>query len=403
MMFRSFNSSLRLGTMALALSLAGLSGAAARELPEAEGILRWTGGEQIAGFRHIDRIFPTRTVKRGESVKPLPIDPEPIRPVYRFGEETGSVEDYMAREKVAGLLVISHGRVVLEEYGLEQTPEDRWISFSIAKSVTSTLLGAAIKDGKIGSVDDLVTRYIPELQGSAYDGVTLRQVLSMRSGTDWNEDYADPDSDVGRLASSMAHNRGDSLISTMVDLPRAAEPGSRFHYSTGESNMIGIIVSRAIGEPLADYLARKIWQPYGMESDASWLTDGGTEIGGCCLNIVLRDYGRLGQFMLDGGTIDGESILPPGWVEDATSSKSGAGEIPYGYQWWIPAQGTYAALGIFGQAVYVDPARQLVVVQLSAWPVASDEALSGRRVAFVAAVEESLGAGTKLEGLEVVD
>lgn len=403
MMFGSFNRSLRPGMMALVLSLVGLSAAAARELPEAERILRWKGDEQIAGFRHIDRIFPTRTVKRGKTVKPLPVDPEPIKPVYRFGDETGSVEDYMAREKVAGLLVISDGRIVLEKYGLEQKPQDRWISFSIAKSVTSMLLGAAIKDGRIGSIDDLVTRYIPELQGSAYDAVTLREVLSMRSGTDWNEDYADPDSDVGRLASSMAHNRGDSLIATMVKLPRAAEPGSRFRYSTGESNMIGIIVSRATGEPLADYLARKIWQPYGMESDASWLTDGGTEVGGCCLNIVLRDYGRLGQFMLDGGTINGKSILPPGWVQEATSSRSGPDETPYGYQWWIPVQGTYAALGIFGQSVYIDPARQLVVVQLSAWPVASDKELSARRTALIAAVEESLRAGTGPKGTEAID
>ena len=182
------------------------------------------------------------------------------------------------------------------------------------------------------------------------------------------------------------------FIGLMAGRARAAEPGSRFLYSTGESNMVGIIVSRAVGEPLADYLSRKIWAPYGMESNASWLTDGGTEIGGCCLNMTLRDYGRFGQFMLDGGVIGGESILPPGWISAATSSQSGPGETPYGYQWWIPRPGTYAALGIFGQAIYTNPARGLVIVQLSAWPTATGQQMSERRLAFVAAVEESLAA-----------
>lgn len=372
-----------------ALALTPLT-ANARELPKAEALLRWTGDDQVTGFRNIDAIFPTREVKRGTTVKPLPLAPEQISPVYRLGDESGSVEDYMARDRVAGLLVISRGRIVLEKYGQGQKSTDRWISFSIAKSVTSTLLGAAIKDGKIKSVDDLVTAYIPELEGSAYDGVTLRQVLAMRSGAQWNEDYVDPNSDVGRIAASMAENKGASLIGLMSGRARAAEPGTRFLYSTGESNMVGIIVSRAVGEPLAGYLSRKIWAPYGMESDASWLTDGGTEIGGCCLNMTLRDYGRFGQFMLDGGVIDGETILPPGWIAEATSSHSGPGETPYGYQWWIPRPGTYAALGIFGQAIYTNPDLGLVIVQLSAWPAATGQHLSERRLAFVAAVEERL-------------
>ncbi|WP_447756103.1 serine hydrolase domain-containing protein [Sphingopyxis fribergensis] len=387
MQVRTFKAIALLGC---ALALVAPMGASARELPKAEGLLRWSGDDQVAGFRNIDAIFPTRVVKRGKTVKLLPLAPEQISPVYRLGDESGSVDDYMARDRIAGLLVISKGRIVLEKYGQGQTPADRWISFSIAKSVTSTLLGAAISDGKIGSVDDLVTAYIPELKGSAYDGVTLRQVLAMRSGAQWNEDYVDPDSDVGRIAASMAANKGASLIGLMAGRARAAEPGSRFLYSTGESNMVGIIVSRAVGEPLADYLSRKIWAPYGMESDASWLTDGGTEIGGCCVNMTLRDYGRFGQFMLDGGVVGGESILPPGWISEATSSQSGPGETPYGYQWWIPRPGTYAALGIFGQAIYTNPAQGLIIVQLSAWPAATGQQLSERRLAFVAAVEESL-------------
>jgi CubicO group peptidase (beta-lactamase class C family) len=393
MSINRFRTGIATALLGCGLVAAGLSPAEARELPKAENILRWTGDAQVDGFRNIDRIFPTRAVKRGRVVKPLPVASRPISPVYRLGDESGSVDNYMARERVAGLLVISHGKIVLERYGLDQKAGDRWISFSIAKSVTSMLLGAAIKDGKIKSVDDLVTTYIPELKGSAYDGVTLRQVLAMRSGVQWNEDYADPASDVGRLAASMAENRGDSLVAMMLRRPRAVPAGGRFLYSTGESNMVGLIVSRATGEPLADYLSRKIWRPYGMESDASWLTDGGIEIGGCCLNITLRDYGRLGQFAMDGGAVGRGSVLPAGWMAESTSSKSGPGETPYGYQWWIPWEGKFAALGIFGQSVFMDPARELVVVQLSAWPKASDEQLSARRIAFMEAVQHSLDSG----------
>lgn len=376
--------------MGLALAFAGAVAAKEAELPEAADILRWQGDAQVSGFRNIDRIFPVRVVKRGTNIRPLPRADQQIAPVLNYEGSTVSIDDYMARERVSGLLVISHGKIMFEKYGLGQKPEDRWISFSIAKSVTSTLLGAAIKDGKIKSVDDLVTAYIPELKGSAYDGVTLRQVLAMRSGAQWNEDYTDPNSDVGQLASSMAENKGASLVKMMAGRARGAAPGSRFLYSTGESNMVGLIVSRAVGEPLADYLSRKIWAPYGFESDASWLTDGGTEIGGCCLNITLRDYGRLGQFMLDGGSAGEAPLLPAGWIGDATRSSSAPGETPYGYQWWIPVPGSYAALGIFGQSVYIDPSRQLVVAQIAAWPEASGPKYSARRLALIAAVQESL-------------
>lgn len=382
----------KLAMLGLALALAGPLEAKEAELPKAADLLRWQGDAQVSGFRNIDRIFPVRVVKRGANVRPLPRADKQIAPVLNYEGKTVSIDDYMARERVAGVLVISKGQIVLEKYGLGQKAEDRWISFSIAKSVTSTLLGAAIQDGRIKSVDDLVTTYIPELKGSAYDGVTLRQVLAMRSGAQWKEDYTDPNSDVGQLATSMAQNKGASLVKMMAGRARAAEPGSRFLYSTGESNMVGIIVSRAVGEPLSDYLSRKIWAPYGFESDASWLTDGGIEIGGCCLNLTLRDYGRLGQFMLDGGAAGDAPLLPAGWIGDATRSSSAPGETPYGYQWWIPAPGTFAALGIFGQTVYIDPARQLVVAQIAAWPNASGPAYSARRLALIKGVETSLDA-----------
>ena len=369
-------------------------GAAAEKLQKREALLQWRGAAKVEGYRHIDRIFSTHIVRRGAKVRPLPVAAAAIRPAYRYGAESGSADDYMARNRTAGLLVIHKGRIVLEKYALGITPQDRWISFSIAKSLTSTLLGAAIADGKIAGIDAPVTRYIPELKGSAYDGVTIRQVLTMRSGVAWNEDYADPDSDVGRLAASMAHDSGTSLIATMQKLPRAAPPGTRWHYSTGESNMIGIIVTRAVGEPLADYLSRKIWRRYGMESDASWVTDGGVEIGGCCLNVTLRDYGRIGLFAMGGGMVEGKPILPRGWMAQATSAYTdhAEGDLGYGYQWWVPSPGTFAAIGIMGQYIYVDPRRETVIAEISAWPNAGDDEHHARQAAFRAAVIRALPA-----------
>jgi len=206
-----------------------------------------------------------------------------IQPTYTFGSEKGNVADYMTRNHVAGLLVIKDGKIVLEEYGLGQKPDDRWTSFSVGKSVTSTLVGAAIKDGYITSVDDLISKYIPELAGSAYGDVKISDVLKMRTGVAWNEDYEDPASDVGRLVSSMAHDEGASLVTLMRSLKKAAPAGSTWLYSTGESNMLGLLVMRATHKPLADYLSQKIWAPFGMEKDAVWMTDGGTEVGGCCI------------------------------------------------------------------------------------------------------------------------
>jgi CubicO group peptidase (beta-lactamase class C family) len=294
---------------ALALCMAGTTLAAPAtpaELPRPELLLRWEGDAQVEGYRNIAKIFPTHAVARGAKTYELPRAKREIAPKYTLEKERGSVAEYMKNNRTAGLIVVKDGKIVLERYGLGQTDKSHWIAFSMAKSVTSTLLGAAIADGKIGSVDEQVVKYIPELRGSAYDGVTIEQVLQMRSGVAWNEDYADPNSDVGRLGAARGSDRGVALVETMATLKRAAEPGSRFNYSTGESNLIGVILKRAIDEPLASYLSRKVWQPFGMESDATWVTDqSGQEFGGCCVNATLRDYARLGLFAMQGGVANG--------------------------------------------------------------------------------------------------
>jgi CubicO group peptidase (beta-lactamase class C family) len=269
----------------------------------------------------------------------------------------------------------------MERYARGFGPEQRWTSFSVAKSITSTLVGAAVKDGYIKTLDDPVIRYIPELAGSAYDGVSVRQVLTMTSGVRWNEDYSNPRSDVARMLTEPTPPGQDVTVAYLRNLQREAPPGTKWAYKTGETNLIGVLVKRATGKPLSRYLSEKIWRPYGMEMNAYWQIDtGGQEIGGCCLSATLRDYGRMGQFLLDGGQARGQPVVPSSWIADATSVQQKlGGSAGYGYQWWTSTNGTYSALGIFGQMIHIDPARRLVIVTASAWPQATGKELSASR------------------------
>jgi CubicO group peptidase (beta-lactamase class C family) len=280
--------------------------------------------------------------------------------------------------RTTGLIVLKDGRIVLERYGLGRRPQDRWTSFSVAKSVTSTLVGAAIQDGYIKSLDAPVTDYIRELKGSAYEGVTIRQLLTMTSGVKWNEDYSDPHSDVAQAGGAILEPGVDPIVSYMRRLPRADPPGARWAYKTGETDLAGVLVSNAVGRPLADYLSEKIWAPNGMEADGVWIEDAaGHERGGCCISMTLRDYARFGQFMLGGGKAGGRAVTPPGWVADATAPHARLppeeGARSYGYFWWL-FDGGYAAEGIFGQEVIVYPKDRVVIAVNSAWLHADDTA-----------------------------
>jgi CubicO group peptidase (beta-lactamase class C family) len=234
----------------------------------------------------------------------------------------------------------------------------------VAKSVVSMLVGAAIRDGYIASVDEKVSDYLPRLKGSAYDQATLRDILQMASGVAWDETYDDPASDVNQASWSTL-----ALYDYLDDKPRAGAPGATFNYNTAETNLVGNVLRAAIGNNLSTYLEQKIWQPFGMESDASWnLTEaGGGEFGGCCINATLRDYGRLGLFALNNGRLaDGTPVLPKHWMAESTTPSQGAPY--YGYLWWLREGGAYQASGIFGQGIYIDPGENLVIALHSARP-----------------------------------
>ncbi|MEO8624898.1 MAG: serine hydrolase, partial [bacterium] len=220
-------------------------------------------------FRNIDRLFPTRTIERGTKPYPLPAATSPLANVsFTSKGKPYSLDEYLTLNRVSGLLVLKNGRIALERYAYGNSPSTRWMSMSIAKSITSTLIGAAIKDGAIGSINDPVTKYVPRLTGSAYDGVTVRQLLMMASGVRWNETYTDPKSDRRRLLEAQIAQRPGGAVELMRALARAAPPGSVNNYSTGETQIAGEVVRNAVGKSLAQYLSEKIWAPFGMETDA---------------------------------------------------------------------------------------------------------------------------------------
>jgi len=335
-----------------------------------ESFLFWTPDQQVSSYRNINRIFPTRTVTAGGKTLGLPEQLRSLADIeFHVDNRTLTVDDYFVEQNVAGLLVIKGGKIAYERYGLGNTEDSLWVSFSVAKSVTSMLIGAAIQDGYIKSVDEKVTDYLPRLKNSAYDQSTIRNVLQMSSGVEWNEDYADPKSDVNTATWDTL-----SLYEYLRNRPRETTPGEEFNYNTAETNLAGTILRSAIGNNLATYLSEKIWKPFGMESDANWmLTEvGGGEWGGCCINATLRDYGRLGLFAMSNGQLaDGTQVLPEGWMAESTAPSKG---YPgYGYFWWLYDDGTYRASGVFGQAIYINAKEDVVIAMHSARAVASNK------------------------------
>ncbi len=365
-------------------------------LPDRNALLFWTPQEQAFGYRNVDKVFRTNPVPAGGPAHPLPPgDPLTIR--YTVDGEAWDLDRFVAANHVHAVVIVKVGKVRLERYFKGMTGEDRWISFSIAKSFTSTLVGCAVADGLIASLDDPVTRYIPDLAGGGYDGVTVRQVLTMTSGAAWNEDYADRNSDVAQYSLHRSDGPGHPVVDYMRRLPRAHAPGVKFNYSTGETDLIGILVGAVTGKTLSAYLSEKLWIPFGMEADGAWVADGrGQERGGSNLFMRARDYARMGLFMMGGGMAGGRRIVPEGWTTDATRTQINEVLAPvyggggYGYQWWTNPDGSFRGSGVFGQGLYVDPASQTVIVTLSAWPKATDPELAVNRLNFIRGVRESL-------------
>ena len=363
--------------------------------PDTPNLLFWSAEQQTRWYPAMETVYQTRPIPAGNRVHALPLASGRIDPTFTHAGRTWTVDQYMEAYRVSGLLVLQDGQVLLERYGLGRGPKDRWTSFSVAKSVTAILVGAAIQDGYIKSLQTPVTDILPELKGSAYDGVSVRHLLMMSSGVRWNEDYSDPNSDVAKGPSegvTLAQGQPDlnPVVAYMRTLPRAHAPGTVFNYNTGETDLVGILLARAVGKGLAEYASEKIWKPYGMEAEGLWVTDpGGLERGGCCMSMTLRDYGRIGQFVLDDGVIDGRPVLPPGWAREATSKQIENGQAGYGYFWWMQPNGAYQATGIFGQSITTFRQDRIIIVVNSAWPRSGGPDLRDGRTALINALRQA--------------
>ncbi|MCC0005768.1 MAG: beta-lactamase family protein [Methylobacteriaceae bacterium] len=367
---RKRNIALGLGA-ALALAGAGFFASLDKEtrgilmyLPTNADVLTWSQPQRNAAFRALDRLpFLAKAREIAPSATPTPLPPG--KPLTIPG-----LDDYLKSQNASALIILQDGKVRLERYALDFDAQGRWTSFSVAKSFTSTLVGAAIQDGFIKSLDDKVSQYVTGLKGSAYDDVTVRQLLTMSSGVKWNEDYEDPKSDVSQFNKVKPDPGENAIVSYMRKLPRAHPPGEVWHYNTGETNLVGLLVSSATKRPLSEYLEEKIWKPAGMEAKATWLlAKTGQEIAGCCIQAATRDYARMGLFVLANGFGGGKQIVPTDWFAQATTKQKDIG-IPgrgYGFQWWTYDDGSVAARGIFGQGIFIDPKRKLVIASNADW------------------------------------
>lgn len=360
-------------------------------------------GVEVSTFSHSEKLQPVRVVHRGKSLQPLRKRSTPFPPIhFDIRGHQFDLYDYLATNRVAGILVLKDGKIAFEDYELGTGPGTHWLSFSMAKSITSTLVGAALRDGSISSLDDPVVRYVPALKGSAYDGVSIRQILTMSSGVRWNETYTDPKSDRRKVLELQIAGKPGEILRYMGSLPRAAPPGSLWNYSTGETFVLGVVVEGATKRSLSDYLSEKIWTPAGMEQDATWWVDGpqGSTWAGSGIGATLRDYGRFALIAADQGRLNGRFIVPEGWFGEAgVAHQIGGKMVDYGYMWWILPQGSapihagaFAAVGIFGQYMYINPKERLAIVVLSARPKPEDTSRDelADDAAFFAAVATAL-------------
>lgn len=339
-------------------------------------------------FAHTNKFMPTRTVTAGSNAYPLTPAPADFSGLhYEVDGQQYSLSDFLAMPSAIGFMVVKDDQVLLEHYAEGNNAESVWVSFSVTKSVTSMLIGAALHDGYIQSVDDTVATYLPRLRGTPYGEARIEDILHMASGIAWNEDYEDEASDV---AIAGAYN-GVPLTDYFGKLPRIHAPGEVFNYNTGEANLAGEILRAAIGNNAATFLSTQIWQPFGMASDANWLIDmpGGGEAGGCCISATLGDYARLGLFAMHDGVLpNGERVLPEGWMAASTTPFKGRDD--YGYMWWLSGDGSYRAGGIFAQMIFVDPEQNLVISAHGNAPTAVNSEYHKHLSAATQAVREYL-------------
>ena len=357
---------------------------------------------RVGSFSHLDDIVPHDTLRRSAAPLLLPkaADEPFIR--YSFEQKTYTISNFLDRQRVTGLLLIRNGQVLAERYQYDRTADQRFVSQSMAKSITSLAVGIALAEKKIASLDDTVAKYVPKLAGSAYGDTTIRNILRMSSGVRFNESY-DHNDDLLRF--SIDRYKRDTISALREFQTRDAEQGTRFHYASAETVNLVLVLRAVTGMSLTAYLTPRLWQPMGAEADATWarLPDG-TVSGAGSFNAILRDYGRLGILLANDGMAGGKQLIPKDYLLDATDwhrqpdafkPRQATPYFGYGYQFWLfPGEARrFALLGVYGQTIFVDPELKLVLVLTAAAKNADvgKETLGRERDAFWRGIVESFG------------
>jgi CubicO group peptidase (beta-lactamase class C family) len=336
----------------------------------------WEPKYRVGAFSHLDEIYATRQVNRATTPWKFKCSGVEIR--YPFRGNQLSPIDYLSRNPITGLLIAQDDEILFEHYQYGRSDRDRFVSQSIVKSITGMLIGIAISEGAIKSVDDIAETYVPGFKDTEYGRTPIRDLLHMSSGVDFGEDK-DGGHDLNRLWNDMVI--GDPIFkkgttNSIVQFNRRiAPPGTRYHYASIEPDVLGMVLHNAINKAASDYLQEKVWKPIGAEADAKWLVDAeGIEVAHFGFNAVLRDYARLGRLLAHDGAWEGKQIIPAQWMIDATTVRDSDGyllpgramkKFGYGYLLWLfPGnRRQFALVGYKGQYICVDPVSRLVMVQ----------------------------------------
>ena len=348
----------------------------------------FTGEEQYQNLNRVYEIFPTS--KLSHSSKPLVFKKGvslELPSNFIFEDKVVKVDEYLSRTDTSALLILKDGKISYENYWLTGGKNVQWISMSVAKSFISALIGIAIDQGHIKSLEDEVTDYVPQLKNSAYDNVRIKDILQMSSGASWNEDYSDPNSDINR--SSKIFAIGGSLDEFSASLKKELKPGSYNRYNSTDTQVLGMLLREATRTSITKYMEEMLWHPMGAQDSGYWILDSkNMEMAYAGFNATARDYAKLGELYRLGGKINGKQIIPSDWIKasvkpDAPHLMPGDNPLSdfplgYGYQWWVPdLSGDFSAIGVYNQFIYVSPKSNIVIVKLSANSIyGTSEALS---------------------------
>lgn len=388
-------------------------------IPDPAKMLTWDQQQRVIGFRNTYRMYQGDVFTPNPTkVTPLPKASYPLPAInYSIDNTHYTLKDYLQHQKVTGLLVLKKGQIAYEYYAQGNTPTTLWTSRSVANSVVSVLTGIAIKEGFIKSVDDPIINYIPELKGTAWEKVSLHNLLQHTSGIKWNEDYTDPNSDFSHMTLCEAGSDPFQCVFELVkSRPVKTQPGEVWSYNTGGAWLVGLVLERATHMTIAQYLESRLWNQYAMEQQGVWeaLEKNKVDMGGHGFNATLRDWGRFGLFVSHQGLLpNGKKLLPDNWIKQSTTWTTAKGSVDeanpqgqYGYQWWHnginpkaniepkttdTSNQTFWAMGIFGQTIAINPVEDLVMIQWSTWKEAvPSNNLGPEQAAFFNALSNAL-------------